>query len=306
MVKVCLCILFAAGILFSAPFNAIATEQTKFASYKDIDKLFEEKGYTKEHWKKGIREVPRIYLTKIPKQWRSSISEKVSVAHKKALFFRLIGPGVLRSNELILDDRNHLKELAAKDSLGKEDLPWVLKLAVKYKVLDDKTTSVNKQQIAELLKRVDIIPPSLAMAQGASESGWGTSRFAEAGNSLFGQWTWGGKGIASKGKQSGKGDYKVASFEHPIDSITAYMLNLNTNNAYSDLRNKRAKIRQQNKEITGLALVGTMIHYSQRGKAYVKDLENLITYNHLETVDTAFLSKDEAIELIPAGEAAKE
>ena len=306
MFKVYLCLLFAAGILFSAPLSAIATEQYNFSSYKEIDKLFEEKGFTKEHWKKGIREVPRIYLTKIPKEWRDSVSKQVSIAHKKALFFRLIGTGVLHSNELIIDDRNRLKELASRDSLGTKDLSWLLKLAVKYKVLDDKATSVDKQQLAELLKRVDIIPPSLAMAQGANESGWGTSRFAEAGNSLFGQWTWGGKGIASKGKQSGKGDYKVASFNHPIDSITAYMLNLNTNNAYSELRNKRATIRQQNEELTGLSLVGTMIHYSQRGKAYVKDLESLIKYNHLETVDTAFLSKDEAIELIPVGGAAKE
>ena len=114
------------------------------------------------------------------------------------------------------------------------------------------------------------------------------------------------EGIASKGKQSGKGDYKVASFDQPIDSIAAYMLNLNTHNSYSDLRNKRAEIRHQDKEITGLALVGTMIHYSQRGKAYVQDLENLIKYNHLETVDTAFLSKDAAIELIAIGAAAKE
>lgn len=225
---------------------------------------------------------------------------------RKALFFRLIGTGILRSNELIFEDQNRLEELASRDSLGKEDLPWLLKLAVKYKILDDKAASVDRQQMAELLKRVDIIPPSLAMAQGANESGWGTSRFAEAGNSLFGKWTWGGKGIASKGKQSGKGNYKVASFEHPIDSITTYMLNLNTNNAYSELRTKREQLRQQNKEITGLALVGTMTHYSQRGKAYVKDLENLITYNHLETVDTAFLSNDEAIELIPVGEAIKE
>ena len=306
MFKMYLYLLSAAAIFLSTPFNAIADEQFKFTSYKDIDKLFEEKGYTQENWKKGICEVPRLYLTKIPKEWSDSISDKMSVAHKKALFFRLIGPGILRCNELILLDRNRLKKIASKDSSEKEDLHWLQKLALKYKVVDEKATSLNTKQTAELLKRVDIIPPSLAMAQGANESGWGTSRFAEAGNSLFGQWTWGGKGIASKGKQSGKGDYKVASFEHPIDSIAAYMLNLNTNNAYSDLRNKRAEIRNGDKEITGLALIGTMIHYSQRGKAYVQDLENLITYNHLEAVDTAFLSEDPAIQLIPIGAAAKE
>jgi uncharacterized FlgJ-related protein len=306
MFKIYLYIVFAAGVFLFAPLNAIADGQYKFSSYKDIDKLFEEKGYTQENWEKGIREVPRIYLTKIPKEWRDSISDKMSVVHKKALFFRLIGPGILRCNELILADRNRLEDIASKNSLGKENQLWLLQLAAKYKLLDDKATTVNEKQITELLKRVDIIPPSLAMAQGADESGWGTSRFAEAGNSLFGQWTWGGKGIASKGKQSGKGDYKVASFKDPIDSIAAYMLNLNSNNAYSDLWNKRAEIRSHDKEITGLALVGTMIHYSQRGKAYVQDLENLIKYNHLEPADSAFLSKDSAIQLIPAGGAAKE
>jgi uncharacterized FlgJ-related protein len=306
MVKIYLYILFAAGVVFFAPLSATADEQFTFTSYKDIDKLFKEKGYTQENWEKGIREVPRLYLTKIPKEWRDSISDKMSIVHKKELFFRLIGPGILRCNELILADRNRLKDISSKHSLKKEDQLWVLQLAAKYKVVDDKAATVNAKQIAELLKRADIIPPSLAMAQGADESGWGTSRFAEAGNSLFGQWTWGGKGIASKGKQSGKGDYKVASFEHPIDSIAAYMLNLNSNNAYSDLRNKRAEIRSHDKEISGLALVDTMTHYSQRGKAYVQDLKNLIKHNHLEPADTAFLSKDPAIQLIPVGGSAKE
>lgn len=206
---------------------------------------------------------------------------------------------------MILADRNHLKDIASNGSSGEKEQLWLLQLAAKYKVVDSRTATVTKKQITELLKRVDIIPPSLAMAQGADESGWGTSRFAEAGNSLFGQWTWGSKGIASNGKQRGKGDYKIASFKRPIDSIAAYMLNLNSNTAYSDFRNKRAEIRQRNKEITGLSLVGTMVHYSQRGKDYVKNLENLITYNHLETADTAFLTKDEAIELIPVAKALK-
>lgn len=305
MFKMYLYIVFAAGVFLFAPANAIADKQFQFSSYKDIDKLFEEKGYTQKNWEKGIREVPRLYLAKIPKEWRDSISDKMSAVHKKALFFRLIGPGILRCNELILADRNHLKDIASNGSSGEKEQLWLLQLAAKYKAVDGRTATVTKKQITELLKRVDIIPPSLAMAQGADESGWGTSRFAEAGNSLFGQWTWGSKGIASKGKQRGKGDYKIASFKRPIDSIAAYMLNLNSNTAYSDFRNKRAEIRQRNKEITGLALVGTMVHYSQRGKDYVKDLENLITYNHLETADTAFLTKDEAIELIPVAKALK-
>ncbi len=302
MVRLILYIFLATGIFTPVPPNATADEQYTFTSYKDIDTLFNEKRYTTENWEKGIHEVPRIYLSRIPRNWKDKYVDKISVAHKKLLFFRLLVPGILRCNELILDDRNRLKTIASKASVTNKDLLWLLPLAVKYSVVNEKATTIDRKQLETLIHRVDIIPPSLAMAQAADESGWGTSRFAEQGNSLFGQWTWGGKGIASKGKQIGKGNYKVASFDHPIDSIAAYMLNLNTQHSYADFRNKRAALRRQGKEITGLALVGSMVHYSQHGKTYVHDLENLIHYNHLTTVDGAYLAKGPAIELVPVTE----
>lgn len=154
----------------------------------------------------------------------------------------------LHCNELILADRDRLEKIAQKGSPGKEDNAWLLELARKYRVVDDKATDVGKKQIDVLLSRVDIIPPSLALAQDAHESGWGTSRFAEAGNFLFGQWTWGGKGIASKERQAGKGNYKVASFDTPIGSVAAYMLNLNSYSCYASFQTNGAKLRRQGKK----------------------------------------------------------
>src|SRR5438128_793574 len=111
----------------------------------------------------------------------------------------------------------------------------------------------------ELLNRVDVIPPSLALAQAASESGWGTSRFAREGNALFGQWTWGGKGMTpAEQRTDTHGDYRVAAFESTALSAYSYALNLNTGNAYRDLRLRRAELRRQNLRVSGNSLAETL------------------------------------------------
>ena len=149
--------------------------------------------------------------------------------------------------------------------------------------------------------RVDVVPPSLSVAQAASESGWGTSRFAAEGNSLFGQWTW-GKGLKPAEQRTSKlGDYRVAAFDSTAQAAYSYALNLNTAPAYRDLRLKRVALRRQNLRISGTVLADTLRNYSERGQAYVDDLKALIRENRLDDADDAYLRHMAVIHIVPAG-----
>ncbi len=279
-----------------------AQQRFEYLSYKDIDQLFEQLDYTPETWQAGIREVPRVYLTDVSDNWRDKYTKEISVTHKKRLFFRAMTPLVLRSNELILEDRAALKELrtaAVNGQLSSEQQSQLTDIALRFRVINEKTDTIGESDFTELWRRVDIVPVSLALSQSAEESGWGTSRFAAEGNSLFGQWSW-GKGITPKEQRtSDKGDYRIAAFETPLDSVRGYTMNLNTHNAYRELRQKRAELRQAGKPIHGADLVSTLNRYSERGEAYVDSLRSIMSYNKLEPADDAYLGDRPPIELVP-------
>ena len=154
----------------------------------------------------------------------------------------------------------------------------------------------------ELWQKVDIVPPSLALGQAAEESGWGTSRFAAAGNAIYGQWTWGSNAMVPEQQRKELGNYGIAAFESIQESVSSYMLNLNTHNAYSDLRQKRAQLRKNGQKITGSVLAEQLTRYSERGEEYVKGLKSLMEYNRLGPADEAFLSDGPPIYLIPVAE----
>ena len=268
-------------------------------NYKDALALFDELGYTSEAWQAGIRVVPRVYLTEISDQWSKKTSQEIDVTLKKRLFFRAIGPLALRNNELVLQDREKIQALLAQpDSASAAYLEWFEKLAQDYGL--DPADYADKAKLGEaLLQRVDVIPPSLVLAQAAEESGWGTSRFAFTGNALFGQWTWGGQGIRPEQQRSGRGDYKIAAFDAPLQSVQAHARNLNTHNAYSQFRTRRAQLRANNERISGNKLVDALSSYSERGLDYVKSLRSIISYNNLDDTDDAYLNKGQPIVLIP-------
>ena len=136
--------------------------------------------------------------------------------------------------------------------------------------------------------RMDIIPVSIAIAQAANESGWGTSRFALEGNALFGQWTWSKKGISPKNKDPDE-THKVLQFQILKASVRAYKNNLNTHNAYKEFRETRAKLRQEEKIITGLELAKYLKKYAAEGEKYVAILEAIINKNSLTDFDKAIL-----------------
>lgn len=229
----------------------------------------------------GTREVPPVFLSSMP----SGLSELREVKIRKQLFFQTLLPLVLQSNAEISQDRHRLTglvELARQGGdIAAADRLWLIVLAERYKV--------KRNDYQELLRRVDVIAPSLALAQAAEESGWGTSRFAREGNAIFGEWTnVKNAGIVPANRDAGK-THQIRAFDNLLDSVRAYMRNLNTHRAYRGLRLVRFEMRQQNIAVTGVKLVEQLESYSERGDDYVITLRAIISTNKLRLLDHARL-----------------
>ena len=259
-------------------------------SLDELISLFKQHHYTNKDWQAGNREVPRLTFSSVSERWKET-SNHIPVQQKKAVFFRLMAPLVLMSNENIVKERAVIKSAPL-------DSPELLAIAVKYRQAKAGITKITSEQRDNLLSQVDIMPPSLALAQAAEESGWATSRFTEEGNAFFGQWDFSGKGMAPKQQRKELGNYGLARFNSPLASVEGYMLNINITSAYQELRTLRAKLRKENKPITGLELAGTLGKYSERGQAYIDGLRSMIRYNKLQDVDEAYLSDEILIKLI--------
>jgi uncharacterized FlgJ-related protein len=284
--------------------NLDASQKMEGGSYKEVLELYEQLNYTPEAWAAGIREIPRVYLVAIGDRWGTSTSKEIATLNKKQLFFRGLAPLVLHANELILKDRTRLKKIRSsfqENSMSEFDTIWTMKIAELYKVNTDEG-QITEAMFDELWEKVDIIPPSMALAQSATESGWGTSRFAAAGNAMYGQWAWGENAMKPEEQRKGLGNYGVAAFGSLQESVSAYMLNLNTHNAYADLRSKRAELQKNGKKITGPVLAETLIRYSERGESYVKEIKSMMEYNRLLPTDDAYLADDLPVFLIPAAD----
>ncbi|WP_211829578.1 glucosaminidase domain-containing protein [Kistimonas asteriae] len=207
------------------------------------------------------------------------------VRAKKAAFFGYMKPIVDAENQKIAAERTRIQQLSSQSSLSEKDKTWLASVAKKYRLtLADELTP---QWYAALLERVDTLPVSLALAQAANESAWGTSRFARAGNNLFGQWCF-SKGCGLVPTQRSEGaDHEVRKFDSVAGSVAAYLLNINTHAQYADLRALRAGARRDDQPVTGLYLSPGLVRYSQRGEAYVHELMAMITGNGLEKYDVA-------------------
>ena len=205
----------------------------------------------------------------------------------------MAAPLVLISNENILKEREVVKTAAISSQA-------LILLAQKYNVIDSDATSMTEVERIKLLNRVDIMPPSLALAQAAEESGWATSRFTEQGNAFFGQWDFSGNGMVPKQQRKELGNYGIRRFDSPLASVEGYMLNINVSRAYQKLRDVRANLRRNQEAITGLVLADTLDKYSERGQAYIDSIKTMITYNRLQEVDECYLSTNEVIRLVSA------
>lgn len=203
-------------------------------------------------------------------------------SERKREFIEYLSPIVDLENTAVLEDRNVAIELeAAASNLSFFQQRKLEQLFKKYKV--ENFDPEQREHWGELLTRIDKVPLSLALAQAASESGWGTSRFAREGNNYFGQWCFTkGCGLVPKNRSKNK-THEVASFSSPADSVRAYIINLNHNQAYAGLRLIRANKRASSEQITGVELAKGLTKYSERGEEYVQEIKSLIQSNNLES-----------------------
>ena len=237
--------------------------------------LFNDLGYDLKGVRAGQKVKP-IYLTKLPKDLKTLGSTK----QRRELFIKIILPLILYENNKITEDRKKLFKILGKDFNTVGERVWLKRRFKEYKIDD--------QDLAKLKMRLDIIPVSLAIAQAANESGWGTSRFALEGNALFGQWTWSKKGISPKNKDPNQ-SHKILQFQILKASVRANKNNLNTHNAYQEFREVRAQLRQEGKQIIGLDLSKYIKNYAAIGEKYVVIIEGIIENNSLTDFDKASL-----------------
>jgi Bax protein len=237
--------------------------------------LFENLKYDLKKIRQG-QPVKPIYLSQLPKD----LDRLKNIKKKKDTFIKIVMPLILDENNKILENREKLFKILSKSTNSTGEKRWLKRRFKEYEI--------KKGDITELKVRMDIIPPSIAIAQAAIESGWGTSRFALEGNAMFGQWTWSKKGIEPTEKSKNQ-NHKILKFSMLRSSVKAYKNNLNTHRGYKEFREKRAELRKNNKKISGLKLVSYLYNYAATGKNYTKSLKKTIDQNRLTDFDDATL-----------------
>jgi len=246
-----------------------------------IEELFKSTNYNLKDVRKN-KLVKPISLDLLPKE----IVKIENTKKRKDLFIQIILPLVIDENNSIKLDRMKLFSILNKSKNTKEEQVW---LNAKFKQY-----GVVKKDLRTLKVRMDEVPVSMAIAQAAKETGWGTSRFAQEGNALFGQWTWSGEGIKPADAEDDT-THKVMRFKVLQASVKAYQRNLNTHSSYKDFRSARAELRDKGKKLDSIILSEYLDKYAETGKKYVKILQQIIRQNNLTDFDDAKLlpsSKD--------------
>ena len=247
----------------------------------EIKALFKEVKYNLEEVR-DTKLVKPIDIGLLPNEIKNIDNAK----KRKELFIKIVLPLIVKENNKIRIDRKRLFTILAKNSNTDIEKKWLEK---KYKQY-----GVRLNDLSTLKIRMDEIPVSLAIAQAAKETGWGTSRFALKGNALFGQWTWSGEGLRPKNAEKGE-EHKVMKFHSLQLSVRAYLRNLNTHSSYRDLRKARIELRNKNKPLDSIVLSNHLDKYAETGTEYIKVLQKIIKQNNLKDFDEARLlpsSKD--------------
>ena len=290
-----------------AALPAHAYEVLVFSGLEETTQWLESEGWWGEVNRTEQLDVPRAMITGINPRWRT-VSQGLPVSQKKEVFYRLMLPLIMHANQMVMDRRERLIDARAALTDGKpvssDALVFIREGAVLLRVLDaDKAAALNADDpalagvIDDMLYRLDVIPNGLALGQAAYESGYGTSRFAAEGNALFGQWTYGGKGLVPEQQRSNLGDHRIAAFDWPFDSVRGYFINLMSHPAYEDFRRLRAELRAEGKPLTSIALADGLIRYSERGQEYIDTLKSIIRVNGLDITDNAVF-RDEPIRFL--------
>ena len=240
-----------------------------------IKQLFEDTDYTLDDVRKK-KLVKPVALTLLPNEIKMIESTK----KRKEFFIQIVLPLILKENSNIRLDRKRLFSIINKSNNTDLEKKWLNK---KYKQY-----GVTSKDLTILKIRMDEIPVSLALAQAAKETGWGTSRFAQEGNALFGQWTWSGEGLKPKESDKNEG-HKVMRFNVLQASVRAYQRNINTHSTYKEFRKERAKLRDLGVPLDSIILSQHLNEYAETGNQYVEVLQKIINQNNLKDFDDAKL-----------------
>ena len=236
-----------------------------------IEQLFKDTNYNLNDIRKN-KLVRPVALTWLPRE----IVKIENTQKRKDLFIQIILPLILQENNNIKLDRIKLFKIINKSKNTELEKKWLRK---KYKQY-----GVNNKDISVLKMRMDVVPISMALAQAAKETGWGTSRFAQEGNALFGQWTWSGEGLKPKDADKDKG-HKVMKFNILQASVRACQRNLNTHKSYKNFRIARAELRDKNQTLDSLILSQHLDKYAETGQEYVNIIQKIIKQNNLKDFD---------------------
>ena len=254
--------------------NNLETDSVRLSA-STIKQLFEDTGYELNDVRKK-KLVKPVALTLLPQEIKMIENTK----KRKEFFIQIVLPLIIQENNNIKLDRKTLFSIINKSNNSNSEKKW---LDRKYKQY-----GVKSNDLLTLKIRMDEIPVSLAIAQAAKETGWGTSRFAQEGNALFGQWTWSGEGLRPKEAKEGE-EHKVMKFNILQASVRAYQRNLNTHSTYKDFRKARAKLRDSNKKLDSIELSKYLNKYAETGNQYVEVLKKIIKQNKLQDFDDAQL-----------------
>ena len=254
--------------------NNLETDSVRLSA-STIKQLFEDTGYDLDDVRKK-KLVKPVALTLLPQEIKMIENSK----KRKEFFIQIVLPLIIQENNNIKLDRKTLFNIINKSNNSKSEKNWLDKKYRQY--------GVKSNDLSTLKIRMDEIPVSLAIAQAAKETGWGTSRFAQEGNALFGQWTWSGEGLRPKEAKEGE-DHKVMKFNILQASVRAYQRNLNTHSTYKDFRKARAKLRGSNNKLDSIELSKYLNKYAETGNQYVEVLQKIIKQNKLQDFDDAKL-----------------
>ena len=241
-------------------------------SAETINQLFKDTNYSLDVVRK-TKIVKPIRLSLLP----SEIKKIENTKKKKNLFIKIILPLILEENNRIKLDRKKLFTILNKNMNSNAEKKWLKSKFQQYGVINN--------DLSTLKVRMDIVPVSLAIAQAAKETGWGTSRFAIEGNALFGQWTWSGEGIKPAGVDPEDSNHKVMKFKVLKASVRAYQRNLNTHGGYKQFRSARASMRDNDEDLDSLLLADYLDKYAATGKEYTKIIKQIIKQNSLKDFD---------------------
>ena len=267
-----------------------------------LRELFEASTFVLAEIRQGDAEVPALFLETLP----GNLGAVQQVADRKSLFIRIVLPLILHRNAVVHEQRRRLQRLEGLETaaLPPVDRDWLVRVAQLHRVLrpGDGVSHLTLAARAQLLNRVDVVPVSLALAQAAAESGWGTSRFAQQGNALFGQWTWDvGAGLVPTDRGEGRA-HAVRAFPQLAGSVRAYVGNLNISQHYTGFRATRAALRRGGPPDRqwGHILAGQLGAYSEEGADYIEKIRSIIRVNNFGDFETARIVDQRILAPVPA------